>query len=62
MSMYMYTDGVTFFSQMDRTPCHWAAMHGHIDILDLLIKAKCDIEAVDKVNYDKRDPILRLAF
>jgi len=37
---------------MERTPCHWAAMHGHLEILAMLIHAKCDIEASDKVISD----------
>lgn len=36
--------------QMERTPCHWAAMHGHLEILAMLIKANCELESSDKVR------------
>lgn len=33
---------------MERTPIHWAISHGNLEIVALLIQAKCDIEATDK--------------
>lgn len=39
-----------FYSQYGRAPIHWAASRGNVEIINLLIEAKCDIEAVDKVT------------
>ncbi|UYV64379.1 ANKRD7 [Cordylochernes scorpioides] len=44
---------------MDRSPIHWAASKGHLDILTLLIQAKCDIEATDKYGMK---PVLMAAW
>jgi ankyrin repeat protein len=33
---------------MERTPIHWAISHCNLEIVSLLIQAKCDIEATDK--------------
>ncbi|CAH2049103.1 unnamed protein product, partial [Iphiclides podalirius] len=35
-----------------RAPIHWAASRGNVEIIKLLIEAKCDIEAVDKKQND----------
>ncbi|KYN45490.1 Ankyrin repeat and death domain-containing protein 1B [Atta colombica] len=34
-----------------RAPIHWAASRGNTEIIEMLIQAKCDIEARDKVWY-----------
>ncbi|KAJ9600055.1 hypothetical protein L9F63_009646, partial [Diploptera punctata] len=31
-----------------RAPIHWASSRGNTDIMEMLIAAKCDIEAKDK--------------
>lgn len=36
--------------QLDRTPLHWAAMHGHTDMIRYLLEHKCAIEPEDKVQ------------
>ncbi|XP_024085341.1 ankyrin repeat and death domain-containing protein 1B-like [Cimex lectularius] len=36
-----------------RAPIHWAASKGNTDIMKMLINAKCDIEAKDKVSNCK---------
>ncbi|KAF4531599.1 hypothetical protein B566_EDAN010065 [Ephemera danica] len=45
--------------QYGRAPLHWAASRGNTDIMQLLIDARCDIEARDK--YGMR-PILMAAW
>lgn len=37
------------FFQYGRAPIHWASSRGNIEIMEMLINAKCDIEAKDKV-------------
>lgn len=37
--------------QYGRAPIHWASSRGNTDIMELLIAARCDIEARDKVHY-----------
>lgn len=49
-STTMFINSIDFLLQLDRTPVHWAASKGHIEILSLLIQAKCDLEVVDKVG------------
>ncbi|XP_025157153.1 ankyrin repeat and death domain-containing protein 1A isoform X4 [Harpegnathos saltator] len=34
-----------------RAPIHWAASRGNTEIIEMLIQAKCDIEAKDKKQY-----------
>lgn len=43
-----HNQSITDF-QYGRAPIHWAASRGNIEIMELLIAAKCDIEVVDKV-------------
>lgn len=38
--------------QVDRTPIHLAAQHGHIDIVDLLIAGGASVNHIDMVNTD----------
>jgi len=37
--------------QYGRAPIHWASSRGNTEIMDMLIAAKCDIEAKDKVRH-----------
>jgi len=38
-----------FFSlKYGRAPIHWASSRGSLDVMDMLIKAKCDVEAQDR--------------
>lgn len=39
-----------FMFQYGRAPIHWASSRGNTDIMELLIAARCDIEARDKVR------------
>ncbi|GFG39759.1 hypothetical protein Cfor_08783 [Coptotermes formosanus] len=50
---------VTRSIRYGRAPIHWASSRGNTDIMDMLIAAKCDIEAKDK--YGMR-PILMAAW
>jgi hypothetical protein len=34
-----------------RAPIHWAASRGNTEIIEMLIQAKCEIEARDKVRH-----------
>jgi ankyrin repeat protein len=45
--------------QYGRAPIHWASSRGSTEIMEMLINAKCDIEAQDK--YGMR-PILMAAW
>lgn len=37
-------------SQDERTPLHWAASGGHLDITEYLIRQKADVDATDDVR------------
>jgi len=43
-----YPESVNVRDSLDRTPLHWAARSGHIDLLTLLITHGADVNAVDK--------------
>lgn len=43
----MYNNNLFF--QYGRAPIHWASSRGNTEIMEMLINAKCDIEAKDKV-------------
>lgn len=38
-------------SQLGRSPIHWAIINNNTEIVELLVNAKCDIEASDKVSF-----------
>lgn len=40
---------MNYYKQYGRAPIHWAASRGNTEIIELLMKANCDIEAQDKV-------------
>lgn len=40
-------------SQLGRSPIHWAIINNNTEIVALLIRAKCDIEASDKVIFNQ---------
>jgi len=40
---------ILFYFQYGRAPIHWASSRGNTEIMEMLINAKCDIEAKDKV-------------
>ncbi|KAJ9598067.1 hypothetical protein L9F63_026828, partial [Diploptera punctata] len=45
----VYADTVVLMClQYGRAPIHWASSRGNTDIMEMLIAAKCDIEAKDK--------------
>lgn len=48
-----------YFLQYGRAPIHWASSRGSTDIMQLLIEARCDIEAKDKYGMS---PILMAAW
>ena len=37
-------------TKVDKTPVHIASQEGHSDVLELLLKNGCDVEAVDMVR------------
>lgn len=43
---------------MERTAVHWAIINNNVEIVSVLIEAKCDIEAADKFGMR---PILMAA-
>lgn len=42
-------DVISLIFQYGRAPIHWASSRGNIEIMEMLIAGKCDIEAKDKV-------------
>ncbi|PSN43781.1 hypothetical protein C0J52_20188 [Blattella germanica] len=41
--------------QYGRAPIHWASSRGNTDIMEMLIAAKCDIEAKDKAKLQMQE-------
>ncbi len=35
---------------MEKTPLHVAATEGHLDVMEVLLKARCDVNSVDLVR------------
>lgn len=51
--LYYYTaspDFSFYLFQLDRTPLHWAAANGNLDIIEKLVETGADVEAKDKVR------------
>ncbi len=45
-------------TKVEKTPLHVAATEGCVDVMEVLLKARCEVDAMDLVSTDQRRLLL----